>query len=121
VMLLEVVTNPLVERFGDFSLCNQITDFKLGSASNSTPPWIVTSKPAPEPSCETTPLHEHFLYGLCNSSTAHAEALTTRRADKEIASEYSSDSYRTRLQLGLPLRVRLWSGPNRVRDRAQHD
>jgi hypothetical protein len=37
-------------------------------------------------------LHEHFPYGLCNSSKTHAEALTTRRASKEIASEYSSDS-----------------------------
>jgi hypothetical protein len=39
-----------------------------------------------------TPLHEHFPYGLCNSSRAHAEALAARRASKEIASEYSSDS-----------------------------
>jgi hypothetical protein len=39
-----------------------------------------------------TPLHEHFPYGLCNSSRAHAEALATHRAGKEIASEYSSDS-----------------------------
>jgi hypothetical protein len=37
-------------------------------------------------------LHEHFPYGLCNSSRAHAEALAARRADKEIVSEYSSDS-----------------------------
>jgi hypothetical protein len=41
--------------------------------------------------CETTPLHEHFPYGLCNSSRAHAEALAARRAGKEITSEYSSD------------------------------
>jgi hypothetical protein len=38
------------------------------------------------------PLHEHFPYGLCNSSRAHAEALTAHQAGKEIASEYSSDS-----------------------------
>jgi hypothetical protein len=38
------------------------------------------------------PLHEHFPYGLCNASRAHAEALTTRRAGKEIVSDYSSDS-----------------------------
>jgi hypothetical protein len=37
-------------------------------------------------------LLEHFPYGLCNSSRAHAEALTARRPDKEIVSEYSSDS-----------------------------
>jgi hypothetical protein len=42
--------------------------------------------------CETTPQHEHFPYGLCNSSRAHTEALAARRAGKKIASEYSSDS-----------------------------
>jgi hypothetical protein len=57
-------------------------------------PWIIACEPTPEPSCETTPLHEHFLYGLCNSSRAHVEALAARRAGKEIASEYSSDSNR---------------------------
>jgi hypothetical protein len=39
-----------------------------------------------------TSLHEHFPYGLCNASRAHAEALAARRAGKEIASDYSSDS-----------------------------
>jgi hypothetical protein len=38
------------------------------------------------------PLHEHFPYGLCNASKAHAKALTTRRAGKEIVSKYDSDS-----------------------------
>jgi hypothetical protein len=38
------------------------------------------------------PLHDHFPYGLCSSSRAHAEALAARQAGKEIASEYSSDS-----------------------------
>jgi hypothetical protein len=38
------------------------------------------------------PLHEHFPYGLCNASRAHAEALSVRRVGKEIASEYDSDS-----------------------------
>jgi hypothetical protein len=47
---------------------------------------------ASEPSCETTPPHEHFPYGLCNYSRAHAEALVARQAGKEIASKYSSDS-----------------------------
>jgi hypothetical protein len=47
---------------------------------------------APEPSCEITPLHEHFPYGLCNASRAHAKALIARWADKEIASDYFSDS-----------------------------
>jgi hypothetical protein len=38
------------------------------------------------------PAHEHFPYGLCNASRAHAEALAARRAGKEIISDYSSDS-----------------------------
>jgi hypothetical protein len=38
------------------------------------------------------PLHEHFAYGLCNTSRARAEALAACRASKEIASDYSSDS-----------------------------
>jgi hypothetical protein len=45
VTLPEVVTNHLIEKFGEFSLCNQVTDFKLGSTSNSTSPWIVTCEP----------------------------------------------------------------------------
>jgi hypothetical protein len=36
--------------------------------------------------------HEHFPYGLCNSSRTHAEALAARRAGKEIVCEYYSDS-----------------------------
>jgi hypothetical protein len=55
-------------------------------------PWIESCKPAPEPSCGTVLLHEHFPYGLCNSSRADAEALTARRAGKKIVSKYSSDS-----------------------------
>jgi hypothetical protein len=39
-----------------------------------------------------SPLHEHFPYGLCIASKAHAKAPSTRRAGKEIASEYDSDS-----------------------------
>jgi hypothetical protein len=39
-----------------------------------------------------TSLHEHFPCGLCNASRAHTEALAARRAGKEIASDYSSDS-----------------------------
>jgi hypothetical protein len=38
------------------------------------------------------PLHEHFPYGLCNASKAHAKALTVRWAGKEIISNYTSDS-----------------------------
>jgi hypothetical protein len=39
-----------------------------------------------------SPIHEHFPHGLCNASKAHAKALTTRRAGKEIVSDYTSDS-----------------------------
>jgi hypothetical protein len=39
-----------------------------------------------------SPLHEHFPHSLCNASSAHAEALSTRRAGKEIVSEYYLDS-----------------------------
>jgi hypothetical protein len=39
-----------------------------------------------------SPLHEHFPYGLCNASKAHAKALTARLAGKEIVSDYTLDS-----------------------------
>jgi hypothetical protein len=42
--------------------------------------------------CADFPPHEHFPYGLCNTSKAHAKALTARRAGKEIVSNYTSDS-----------------------------
>ena len=35
VTLPEVVTGPLVEKFGEFSLCNQVANFEIGSDSNS--------------------------------------------------------------------------------------
>jgi hypothetical protein len=55
VTLPEVVTGPLVEKFGEFSLYNQATDFDIGSTSisNSTSLWIETCEPASEPSCDT--------------------------------------------------------------------
>jgi hypothetical protein len=70
------------------------TNFESGfvSNSNSTPPLVITCKSATEPSCEDAPLHEHFPYGLCNASRAHAEALVAHEAGKEIISDYSSDS-----------------------------
>jgi hypothetical protein len=55
-------------------------------------PWVIACESATEPSCEDAPLHEHFPYGLCNASRAHAEALAARQAGKEIVSDYSSDS-----------------------------
>jgi hypothetical protein len=94
VTLPEVITGTLVRKFGEISLYNQHADFELGSASNSnsTSPWAITCEPATETSCEDAPLHEHFPYGLCNASRAHAEALAARRAGKEIDSGYSLDS-----------------------------
>jgi hypothetical protein len=91
--LPEVVTSELVGKFGEISLYNQHADFELGSDSNSnsTSPWAIACEPAIEPSCADSPLHEHFPYGLCIASKAHAKALTTRRAGKEIASDYTSD------------------------------
>jgi hypothetical protein len=82
VTLPEVVTGTLAKTF----------EYGSDSNSNSTYPWVVACKMAPEPSCETIPLHEHFPYGLCNASRAHTEALATHRAGKEITSDYSLDS-----------------------------
>jgi hypothetical protein len=94
VMLPEVVTGDLAGKLGEISLYNQHTDFELGSDSNSnsTSRWAIACEPAIEPSCADSPLHEHFPYGLCIASKAHAKALSARRAGKEIASEYDSDS-----------------------------
>jgi hypothetical protein len=94
VTLPEVVTGDLARKFGEISLYNQHADFELGSDSNSnsTSPWAIACEAAIEPSCADSPLHEHFPYGLCIASKAHAKALSARRAGKEIVSEYNSDS-----------------------------
>jgi hypothetical protein len=94
VTLPEVITGNLAGKFDEISLYNQHADFESGSASNSnsTSPWTIACEPATEPLCADVTLHEHFSYGLCNSSKAHAEALAARRAGKEIVSDYSSDS-----------------------------
>jgi hypothetical protein len=94
VTLPEVITGELAGKFGGISLYNQHVDFEFRSASNSnsTSPWAIASEPATEPSCADFPLHEHFPYGLCNASKAHAKALTARRVRKEIVSDYTSDS-----------------------------
>jgi hypothetical protein len=94
VTLPEVVTGDLAGKFGEISLYNQHADFELrsDSNSNSTLPWAIACEPAIEPSCADSPLHEHFPYGLCIASKAHAKTLSARRAGKEIASEYDSDS-----------------------------
>jgi hypothetical protein len=94
VTLPEVITGDLAGKFSEISLYNQHADFESGSASNSnsTSPWAIACELATEPSCADIPLHEHFRYGLLNTSRAHAEALTARRAGKEIVSDYTSDS-----------------------------
>jgi hypothetical protein len=94
VTLPEVITGKLAGKFGEISLYNQHADFEFGSASNSnsTFPWAIACEPATVPSCADFPLHEHYSYGLCNASKAHAKALTARRAGKEIVSDYTSDS-----------------------------
>jgi hypothetical protein len=94
VTLPEVVTGELAGKFGEISLYNQHADFDLGSDSNSnsTSLWAIACKMAIEPSCADSPLHEHFPYGLCIASKVHAKALTTRRAGKEIFSDYTSDT-----------------------------
>jgi hypothetical protein len=91
---LEVITGNLAGKFGEISLYNQHADFESGSTSNSnsTSPWVIACEPATEPSCADAPLHEHFPYGLCNASRAHAEALVASRVGKEIISDYYSDS-----------------------------
>jgi hypothetical protein len=80
VTLPEVITGELTGKFGEISLYNQHANFKFGSASNSnsTSPWAIACEPATEPSCLDFPLHEHFPYDLCNTSKAHAKALTAR-------------------------------------------
>jgi hypothetical protein len=92
--LPKVVMGNLAGKFREISLYNQHADFELGSASNSnsTSPWAIACESAIEPLCIDSPLHEHFPYGLCNASRAHAEALSVRQAGKEIVSEYNSDS-----------------------------
>jgi hypothetical protein len=89
-----VITGDLAGKFSEISLYNQHADFEFRSASNSnsTSPWVTACESATEPSCVDAPLYEHFQYGLCNASRAHVEALTARRAGKEIVSHYTSDS-----------------------------
>jgi hypothetical protein len=94
VILPEVVTCELTVKFGEISLFNQHADFELGSASNSnsTSPWAIVCEPATQPSHVDSPPSERFTRGPRNVSRAHTEAPTSRRASKEIAPEYDSDS-----------------------------
>jgi hypothetical protein len=94
VILPEVIAGDLTEKFDEISLYNQHANFEFGSTSNSnsTSPWVTACESATEPSCADAPLHEHFPFGLCNASRAHAEALIARRAGKEVVFDYTSDS-----------------------------
>jgi hypothetical protein len=94
VMLPEVITGELAKKFGKISIYNQHADFEFGSTSNSnsTSPWAIACEKATETSCADFPLHEDFPYSLCNASKAHVKALTARRANKDIVSDYTSDS-----------------------------
>jgi hypothetical protein len=94
VTVPEVITGDLTRKFGEVSLYNQHADFESGCASNSnsTSPWVTACESATEPSCVDAPLHEHFPYGLCNASRAHAEALVACRVGNLIVSNYTSDS-----------------------------
>jgi hypothetical protein len=55
-------------------------------------PFVFSSTFEYQTICADFPFHEHFPYGLCNASKAHAKALTARWAGKEIVSDYTSDS-----------------------------
>jgi hypothetical protein len=94
VTLPEVVTGDLTRKFSEILLYNQHADFELGSDSNpnSTSLWAIACESAIEPSCADSPLHEHFPYGLCITSKAHAKDLSACRAGKETVSEYNLDS-----------------------------
>jgi hypothetical protein len=94
VTLPEVVTGALARKFGEILLYNQHADFELGSDSNSNSmsSCAIACESAIEPSCADSPLHDHFAYGLCTASKAHAKALSARWAGKEVTSEHDSDS-----------------------------
>jgi hypothetical protein len=94
VTLPEVVTGELTSKFGEISLFDQHADFELGSAfnSNSSSPWAIVCEPATQPLHVVSPPRERFTRGPCNLSRARTEAPSTRRAGKELVSEYNSDS-----------------------------
>jgi hypothetical protein len=94
VTLPKVIMGELAEKFSEILLYNQHADFEFRSASNSnlTSPWAIACEPSTKPSWVDSPLHEHFPYGLCNVSKAHAKALIARRAGKKTISDHTSDS-----------------------------
>jgi hypothetical protein len=94
VTLPEVVTGELAGKFGEISLFDQHADFELGSASNSnsTSLWAIACEPATQPSHVVSPPRERSTHGPHNLSRARTEAPSSRRAGKEPAPEYNSDS-----------------------------
>jgi hypothetical protein len=124
VTLPKAVMGELAEKFGEISLFNQHADFELGSdsKSNSTSPWAIACEPATEPSCADSPLHEHFPYGLCNTSKAHVKCshcAPGRQGDRLRLNLGLQPRFR--LLLGLLLQVRLRIGPRRAGVRDLHD
>jgi hypothetical protein len=94
VTLQEVVTGELAGKFGEISLFNHHADFELGSASNSnsTSPWTTACEPAAQPSQAVPSPRKRSVRGSRILSRARTGAPTSRRAGKEPAPKYSSDS-----------------------------
>jgi hypothetical protein len=70
--LPEVVADQLIEKFDEFSLSNNGTNFEFGSVSNSTSmsTWVEPRKLALEPSCDLVlPRYKCLLLvtGICNA------------------------------------------------------
>jgi hypothetical protein len=93
VMLREVVTGELADKFGEISLFDQHADFELGSASNSnsTSPWATVCERAAQPSHVVQQPRERSTHGPRNLCRARTEAPSARRAGKEPVPEYNSD------------------------------
>jgi hypothetical protein len=94
VMLPEVVTGELADKFSEISLFHHHADFELESASNSnsTSSWAIACEPATQPSHVVPPPREHSARGPRVLSRARKEAPSSRRAGKEPIPEYNSDS-----------------------------
>jgi hypothetical protein len=90
----EVVTGELAGKFGEILLFNHHADFELGSASNSNSmsQWAIVCESATQPSHVDSPPRERFTRAPRNVSRPHMNALTARRAGKEIVPDYDPDS-----------------------------
>jgi hypothetical protein len=77
VTLPEVFTGTLVEKFGEISLCNQVTDFESGSTSNSN------SMP-PGSSHASRLLSHHVRRPHCRS-TSHTVSATPARPTRKLS------------------------------------